>query len=960
MQRIGILILLASGSVPGMAVAQTAPAPKPAPAQSSAPADDQSDTDEPDIIVKGQRNLPGAVIGDIPPEQQLGPADIRSYGVSSVSDLLNELSPQTTSGRGSGGAPVVLLNGKRISSFSEIRDIPTEAIARVDILPEEVALKYGFRADQKVVNIVLRRRFRATTVELADKAPTAGGRNNAQGELDLLHIRGDGRFNLHMSYQANSALTESERDINSQPGNFAIGGNVLGTAGVNHDEIDPALSALAGMPVTIAGVPASAGTTAPSLGTFISTANVANTTDQGAYRTLLPSSRDFSANTSYARPIFGNVSATINGRLEVTDSISTNGLPSVSFDVPTGSPFSPFGTDVTVDRAIPGYLPLRQQNSAVTAHLGTSFNGTISPKWRWSLTANYDHSDTKTVTETGLDTAAFQARINAGDPTANPFGPLIGLGASAANRAYATSNEAGFDALFNGPLFKLPAGDISTSIRVGADTNSFDTRSYRAASTQIGSVSRGTVNGQVNIDVPIASRNNNFLPFLGKLSGNFNIAEDHFSDFGTLETIGYGANWAPIDAIRIIASHTDQDQAPSPQQLGNPVITTPNVRVFDYVLGTTANVTTLTGGNPALIADNNHVTKIGLTVKPWSQKDFTFTASYVTSRTDNPIAAFPSATAAIEAAFPSRFTRDSNGALTRIDMRPINFAESDRSELRWGINFSKPLKSKIQKEMEAFRAGTGPNPLAGLQLPRAFQRRGGNNGATPDGSAMNGGTPAAPVQNGAAPGAGGQDGTAPAAGGDGGRGGGRPGGGFGGRGGGGGGGRGGFGGGGQGGGRLQFALYHTWHFKDEVLVQQGGPRLDLLNGDAIGGSGGQSRHEFEAQAGYTNNGTGFRLSGNYKTGTQVNGGTPGAPEPLDFSGLGTIDLRLFADLGQKLELIKKHPWMRGARITLSVGNIFDSRQRVTDATGATPISYQPDYLDPLGRTVRLSIRKLFF
>jgi len=33
---------------------------------------------------------------------------------------------------------------------------------------------------------------------------------------------------------------------------------------------------------------------------------------------------------------------------------------------------------------------------------------------------------------------------------------------------------------------------------------------------------------------------------------------------------------------------------------------------------------------------------------------------------------------------------------------------------------------------------------------------------------------------------------------------------------------------------------------------------------------------------------------------------------------------------------------------------------VRDANGVTPISYQPDYLDPTGRAVRLSIRKLFF
>src|SRR3546814_8066611 len=35
------------------------------------------------IVVEASRRLPGAVIGDIPPDQQLGPADIRAYGVRS-------------------------------------------------------------------------------------------------------------------------------------------------------------------------------------------------------------------------------------------------------------------------------------------------------------------------------------------------------------------------------------------------------------------------------------------------------------------------------------------------------------------------------------------------------------------------------------------------------------------------------------------------------------------------------------------------------------------------------------------------------------------------------------------------------------------------------------------------------------------------------------------------------------
>jgi iron complex outermembrane receptor protein len=58
--------------------------------------------------------------------------------------------------------------------------------------------------------------------------------------------------------------------------------------------------------------------------------------------------------------------------------------------------------------------------------------------------------------------------------------------------------------------------------------------------------------------------------------------------------------------------------------------------------------------------------------------------------------------------------------------------------------------------------------------------------------------------------------------------------------------------------------------------------------------------------------------------------------------------------------VRAHPWLRGARISLSVGNLLNSRLQVRDAAGLTPLSYQPGYLDPLGRSVRISIRKLFF
>lgn len=301
--RAGLLLL---GLSPFALLAQ---APVPAPRPTAAAAEDAGEDEE--IVVQGTR-LPGAVEGDIQPEVQLSPADIRAYGVSSISDLLDELAPQTGSNRGrDAGPPVVLLNGRRISSFAEIRDIPTEAIQRVDILPEEVALKYGFRADQKVVNFVLRPRFRAKTGEIGGGMATEGGGANGNAEADVLRIEKDRRFNLDAKYTQSARLTEDDRDLVSRTSGqlYAFGGNVAGSGG---GEIDPALSALAGKAVTSAPIPANALAGArPTLGDFVAQADVPVTSDTGGTRTLKPASRQFTLNSVYSRNIFGTVASTL-------------------------------------------------------------------------------------------------------------------------------------------------------------------------------------------------------------------------------------------------------------------------------------------------------------------------------------------------------------------------------------------------------------------------------------------------------------------------------------------------------------------------------------------------------------------------------------------------------------------------------------------------------------------------
>ncbi len=70
-------------------------------------------------------------------------------------------------------------------------------------------------------------------------------------------------------------------------------------------------------------------------------------------------------------------------------------------------------------------------------------------------------------------------------------------------------------------------------------------------------------------------------------------------------------------------------------------------------------------------------------------------------------------------------------------------------------------------------------------------------------------------------------------------------------------------------------------------------------------------------------------------------------------------MRLFSDLGRQKALTDLSPFFKGVRLSFQFDNIFDSRQKVTDASGTVPLSYQPDYLDPKGRMIGIDFRKTF-
>jgi hypothetical protein len=154
-------------------------------------------------------------------------------------------------------------------------------------------------------------------------------------------------------------------------------------------------------------------------------------------------------------------------------------------------------------------------------------------------------------------------------------------------------------------------------------------------------------------------------------------------------------------------------------------------------------------------------------------------------------------------------------------------------------------------------------------------------------------------------------------------------------------------------------VFHTVALTDRIEIRDGLPALDLLDGSATGSRGGSPRHQVEVRAGVVRDGIGLRLNADWQSATRIDGGTSGAGQ-LRFDDFTTVGVRLFANLGPQFKFVRDNRWLAGTRVVLSVDNVFDSRLQVSDATGGTPYSYQPTLLDPVGRTVRISVRKLFF
>jgi iron complex outermembrane recepter protein len=859
--------------------------------------------DRGEIVVTAAR-LRGSVETKVPPIDELGEADVQALGASSVADVVASLGAQSGSGRGRGGGPpVILLNGQRISSFRDIRDLPSDAIKKVEVFPEEVALQYGFRPDQRVMNFILKDNFASFSAETEYGGPTQhSGFDRQEFETTFTRIGPKARFNITTEFERRTALTEAERRVISSTASapFSLDGTVTGL--LPSGEIDAALSALAGRTVTITAAPNSA---RPTLADFAANANTAANGDIGEYRTLLPSFQRFQTTASWSKSLGKQNNISANASYELQDQQSLLGLPSASFALPSTSPFSPFGGDVQLNHYFDAPRPLSRTTKTHNLEFGAGLNSMIGD-WRLVLTGDYVLNDSESRSFTNADTTALRAAVSAG--TANPFAADFGSALLFANpdTTDSTSRALTLRSTLSGKPIALPAGPVTLTLSNGIDRKQFDTSAVRRGIISDVSLRRNRLNAAFNVDVPLVERGTGGLGVIGDLSVNGNLGVSDLSEFGRLIEYGAGARWSPAKNLSFSASFIGDEIAPTLSQLGNPQTSTPNVAYYDFQRGESRFVEIVNGGNAALMAEKRRDLKLAIDWQPKIMEGLGIQFEYFRNRSRNTTSSFPLLTPEIEAAFPSRVTRDSTGRLLRIDQRPVNFDNERSQRIRWGFNVSGNLTKPSAGMAGMMGRPGGGGPIVGAR-PGGGGGRGGGFGGGGGRGMMGGGLP----------GMGGMPS------------------------------------------RWQLALYHTYRLDEEILIRPGVPVLDLLNGSATGSLGGSPRHEATLSGGVFHKGMGFRLEGSYRGATRVTGNPLTGGGDLHFGDLANLNAFVFFNFDQREKLLKKLPLLKGARIFLRIDNVLGDVINVRDGNGAIPLSYQPGLLDPQGRVFEISFRKRF-
>lgn len=639
------------------------------------------------ILVNGQHQP-----GEVEPLRHFDPEDLRAMGISSVGDLLRRLGAQL---KGPDGAnPVFALNGRRPLDDNEVQTLPFDAIQSFDLLPQEAAPGLGYPPSQPVLNFTTKAKFQGFEATSRGQASTQGGGGMIDGTFGMTRLRGNSRLTLSASAVQQDALRQDMRSIRPDP---VVPYDIVGNfTAIGAGEIDPRLSALANMPVTIAAVPL-APDARRTLAAYAPGANRANVTDLGPYRSLQPRQETVRLSGFFSRPISDRVMGMLSLSFEHKRSSSLQGLASAEILLPSGNSNSPFSSDVLLNRYLNKLPVLEQHGSSRTLHVGAGLVGSVSG-WNWILRLNHDLAGSRTDSDLGFDTSNVQQAIIAGGDVFSEITPSQ-VGPISRDRARSSQRTSDVQLVVNGSPVTLPAGPLTLTTTLNAQRSGTDSGSLTFPDADV-ALNRSLGGGSMTANIPIASAPYEVLPFLGRLSVEISGGVSTLSGHSLLRSGHLGLMWTPVKRIQLLATLTHAESPPPLDQLGAPRIATPNVPFADLVTGASVFVTSISGGNADLLAERRRTLTLTANIQPLKTEAMRVSVIYEDATVHDQSSFISVLSPVIAEAFPGRFQRDGAGRLTSVDLSPVSLYRERQRTLKASLSYSRELGRRREQSAE--------------------------------------------------------------------------------------------------------------------------------------------------------------------------------------------------------------------------------------------------------------------
>lgn len=150
---------------------------------------------------------------------------------------------------------------------------------------------------------------------------------------------------------------------------------------------------------------------------------------------------------------------------------------------------------------------------------------------------------------------------------------------------------------------------------------------------------------------------------------------------------------------------------------------------------------------------------------------------------------------------------------------------------------------------------------------------------------------------------------------------------------------------------LQFSvsLNHSMQLKSELQTRSGVPVIDRLV------DSGQSRHSLSLQMTVGKRGIGASVNGSWSSPASV----PNAEGRFRFKPPMLFNASMFFEPERLFGNVEKGALLNDLKLSFDVQNLFNGYRRVRLDDGSIPAGYSRSEIDPLGRTVRMTVRKRF-